>query len=74
MHVVIRFLDKDFPIKLPFKSVSEHVIFNGKACPQPPSNSMLCMLVVLCTTNCIVGKFGGKKVWRIWQIVGDLPN
>ena len=22
----------------------------------------------------IAGKFGGGKVWRIWQIVRDLPN
>jgi len=23
---------------------------------------------------CIAGKFGGKKVWQIWQIMSDSPN
>ena len=26
------------------------------------------------TVYCIAGKFGGGKVWRIWQIVRDSPN
>jgi len=23
---------------------------------------------------CIAGKFGGEKVWQIWQIILDSPN
>ena len=48
--VFIGVLNEDFLVKLPRKSVSEYVIFNGGHAPRPPSNSLLCMLVVLCTT------------------------
>ena len=51
MHVFVEVLD--FLVNLPLKSVSEHAIFKnflGGHAPRPPSNSMLCMLVMLCTT------------------------
>ena len=44
MHLVIGFLDEDFLVKLPFKSVSEHAIFKnflGGMSPDPPSNTIL---------------------------------
>ena len=52
MHVFSGMLDEDFLVELSPKLISEHVIFKiflGHA-PDFISFSMLCMLVVLCTT------------------------
>ena len=49
LNHLLGFLDEDSPVKLPFKSVSEHAIFKnflGGMPPDPPSMQM----VVLCMT------------------------
>jgi len=36
--------------------------------------TLVTSIASVCSQFLVVGKFGGEKVWQIWQIIFDSPN